>query len=231
MTSTPLFDQYADDYEKALARGISFSGESREYFARKRVEKTAECMYGKLSARRILDFGCGTGDTLPMLVQALGAESGLGVDVSAKSIELAAKRHQSSSCVFSTMDACREENTFDLAYCNGVFHHIPPEGRHSALAYVHGKLKPGGYFAFWENNPWNPGTRLAMRRTPFDRDAITISPPAARRLLTGAGFYIVETVSMFVFPKALNWLRFMERVILIAPIGAQYLVLTRKKFE
>ena len=36
-------------------------------------------------------------------------------------------------------------------------------------------LRPGGLFAFWENNPWNPGTRLVMSRIPFDRDAITLS--------------------------------------------------------
>src|SRR4029434_4043103 len=70
-----------------------------------------------------------------------------------------------------------------LVYCNGVFHHIPPQAREAAVAYVARALRPGGLWAFWENNPWNPGTRYAMHRIPFDRDAIPLTPPEARRLL------------------------------------------------
>jgi len=60
------------------------------------------------------------------------------------------------------------------------------------LKNILGALKPGGLFAFWENNPWNPGTRIVMSRIPFDRDAEIISPPAAKRLLRRAGFSILE---------------------------------------
>jgi hypothetical protein len=36
-------------------------------------------------------------------------------------------------------------------------------------------LKKGGYFAYFESNPWNPGTKMVMGRIPFDRDAIKLS--------------------------------------------------------
>ena len=109
-----------------------------------------------------------------------------------------------------------------------MFHHIPPAEREAAVAYVHGALRPGGIFALWENNPWNPGTRLVMRRIPFDRDAETLSAPATRRLLRAGGFEIERTDFLFVFPRPLRALRPLERRLARAPLGAQYLVLARK---
>jgi hypothetical protein len=117
----------------------------------------------------------------------------------------------------------------DVAFCNGVFHHIPPSERPDALDYVSKSLRLGGFFAFWENNPWNPGTRLVMSRIPFDRDAITISPPEARRLVGDAGFDIVRTDHLFFFPRMLRWLRPLESRLTTVPVGAQYLVLARKR--
>ena len=86
-------------------------------------------------------------------------------------------------------------------------------------------LKPGGLFAFWENNPWNPGTRYVMSRIPFDRDAITLTPPEAWRLLQGCGFEILRTDFLFVFPRFLGWLRRLEPRMSSLPCGAQYMVL------
>ena len=34
---SPHFDKYADDYDAALAEGLSVSGEDKDYFARGRV--------------------------------------------------------------------------------------------------------------------------------------------------------------------------------------------------
>jgi hypothetical protein len=88
--------------------------------------------------------------------------------------------------------------------------------------------RPGGLFAFWENNPWNPGTRYVMSRIPFDRDAVTLIPPEARQLLQKAGFEILRTDFLFIFPGVLKWLRWIEPSISHLPFGAQYQVLARK---
>src|SRR6059036_11455 len=48
--------------------------------------------------------------------------------------------------------------------------------------------------SFWENNPWNPGTRLVMSRIPFDRDAVPLSPPEVRRLVLTAGFRLEQAI-------------------------------------
>ena len=117
----------------------------------------------------------------------------------------------------------------DLVYCNGVFHHIAPARRAGAVAFVVRALRPGGLFAFWENNPWNPGTRLIMRRIPFDRDAVMLTPAAARRLLIDGGLEVVGTDFRFYFPASLRRLRPLEPHLRRLPLGAQYLVLARKR--
>src|SRR5437870_1900508 len=58
------------------------------------------------------------------------------------------------------------EASFDLCYCNGVFHHIPPHERLGAARLIFRSLARGGHFALFENNPLNPGTRMVMRRIP-----------------------------------------------------------------
>jgi SAM-dependent methyltransferase len=116
----------------------------------------------------------------------------------------------------------------DLAYCNGVFHHIPLEHREAAVCFVYRSLRPGGLFAFWENNPWNPGARYVMAHCAFDRDAIPLNPVEARRLLRSEGFTVLRTDFLFVFPRVLRALRPVEQLICRLPIGAQYQVLCGK---
>jgi SAM-dependent methyltransferase len=116
----------------------------------------------------------------------------------------------------------------DLAFCNGVFHHIPLSERAAAVNYVYRSLQPGGLFALWENNPWNPGTRYVMSRIPFDHDAITLTPPEARRLVQAGGFEILQMDFLFIFPKMLRWFRWIEPLVSRLPLGAQYQILCRK---
>lgn len=225
----PLFDSYAKEYDAALMRGVSVSGEGKEYFARGRARWLANRLAQlKETPRTILDFGCGTGSATPFLLEIPGIQSLIGTDVSPGSIETARKEHGSERSRFLTLAEYKPGAQTDLAYCNGVFHHIPPAERDDAMRLIRQALRPGGLFAFWENNPWNPGTRIVMSRIPFDRDAITLSPPEARRLLKRNGFEILRTDFQFIFPKILSWLRPLEKILAPLPFGAQYLVLCRK---
>ena len=228
-TAEKLFDQYAGNYELALANALAPSGERREYFAEGRVEWLKRCLL-KLGvrSRNILDFGCGDGSTTPVLQRVLGAESCVGVDVSPKSLEVARKHFSSDKISYELLSDLPAESQMDLAYCNGVFHHIVPEERADALGLIRDTLKPGGYFAFWENNSWNPATRYVISRCPFDKDAILLSPLEARALLNKTGFEIVRTDFRFIFPHALRGLRKLEDLLYALPLGAQYQILCRK---
>jgi SAM-dependent methyltransferase len=222
------FDSYAGSYEQALQRGVGLSGEDSAYFARARVAWVARLLAElAFEARSVLDYGCGTGSTTPLLLDLPGTIKVLGTDLSTELLERARREHASEAIGFAPL-ATPPKEANDLAYCNGVFHHISPDGRGAAIEYLWRSLRAGGLFAFWENNPWNPGTRLVMRRIPFDRDAITLSAPTARKLLTAGGFEILRTDFLFVFPRALSPLRPLESAMAKLPLGAQYLVLARK---
>ena len=228
-STAPGFDGHADTYDDDLNRGLAVSGESKDYFARERVRWLAGCL-SRLGEhpKSLLDYGCGIGDTTGILREQLKVQSIVGVDVSLRSLERARVQHGSRNCSFLTFADYRPSESVDLAYCNGVFHHIPLAQRDAAIAYIYQSLRPGGLFALWENNPWNPGTRYVMSRISFDRDAITIPPPEARTLLKKTGFEIIRTDYQFFFPRMLKSLRFLEAYLSGFPLGAQYQVLARK---
>jgi SAM-dependent methyltransferase len=227
--SLGTFDEAASTYDVQLNRALALTGEDKHYFAEQRIVHLARCLRAMaFEAREVLDFGCGTGGATPYLFKHLPTRSLCGLDVSKKSLEVAAAAYRQYAARFVELAAYRPAEQVDLAYCNGVFHHIQIPQRAEALGVVRAALRPGGLFAFWENNPWNPGTRYIMSRVAFDRDASTISPIEARRMLREAGFRALRTDFLFVFPAVLRRLRGLERHLAKLPLGGQYQVLCRK---
>jgi SAM-dependent methyltransferase len=223
------FDQFADRYDDAINEGLSASGETKEYFAQGRINLVKKRLAELgVTPGSILDFGCGTGAATPFLRELPGAKTIYGVDVSPKSIEVAARLNPYPEARFLTTQHFPAGVQVEVAYCNGVFHHIPPAERRSAVQFVWKALKPGGLFFLWENNPWNPGTRYVMKKIPFDRDAIPLSPVEGKRLLAENGFEIVARDFAFYFPASLKFARALEPLLVKAPLGAQYCVLGRK---
>jgi SAM-dependent methyltransferase len=226
----PEFDRYAADYDAALAKGLAVSGESKEYFAERRVQWLGECLVRiGYSAGAIVDFGCGTGTATPYLLKLPGAKSVLGLEVSTESLKIAQQLHGSANSRFELTGKYRPEGTLDLAFCNGVFHHIRPGDRNRAVRYISDMLRAGGLFSLWENNPWNLGTRYVMSRIPFDKEAVMLSHLGAIEMLRNAGFEILRSDFLFIFPRALKFLRPLEGLVRSLPLGAQYQVLARKR--
>lgn len=226
------FDQFAANYDEALQRGLAVSGESRDYFAEQRVLWLRKRLLAlEIATRSILDYGCGTGGNVSFLSSILSPDSIVGLDVSSESLEVAGRRYVEESISFSEVATYQPDASIDLCFTNGVFHHIPPDLRLATARYIADTLVPGGVFAFWENNPWNPGTRIVMSRIPFDRDAQTMTSRTARVLLATAGFRVLRVDHLFVFPRPLKWLRKLEPGLAGLPIGAQYLVLAQKPRE
>jgi SAM-dependent methyltransferase len=224
-----LFDRYAEAYEQALSTALAPAGEGREFFAAGRVAWLARCLKEAMQTpRALLDFGCGDGATTPLLLGTLNAKSAVGIDVSAKSLEIARRLHANTQIRFEPIGEFHASGEMDLAYCNGVFHHILPAQRAEALTIVNRALRVGGLFSFWENSPWSLATRYVMSRCAFDRDAIMLTPPEARALLRDGGFEILRTDFRFIFPRALHALRKIEDVVYRLPFGTQYQILCRK---
>lgn len=224
------FDEFAENYDELLNRALAVSGEDKYFFALCRVKWLWKLFAQRnFFPERVLDYGCGTGTAVPFFFDLLDARSVLGVDVSEVSLEVARATHTDRPVTFLPCSEYTPAEQHDLAYCNGVFHHIPPAERPSCAEYVFQSLRPGGLFAFWENNPWNPGARYCMRVNPFDRDAIPLAPTESHRLLRSVGFDIVTTNYLFIFPKALSWFRWLEPPLCRVPCGAQYLILCQRR--
>jgi SAM-dependent methyltransferase len=225
----PEFDAYAADYDAALNQGLRLTGEKKEYYAEGRVRHIrARLARLGLQPANCLDFGCGTGTSAVFLRDGLGLHTCTGYDPSGDSVLEAERTVKWQGAVFTAQEQALEEGSFDMAFTNGVFHHIPPAERAHAVRVVWKALKPGGVFAFWENNRWNPAVHWVMGKVPFDRDAQMLFPHQARRLLRQGGLRVLGTDHLFFFPAGLAALRPLERWLLGVPLGGQYLVLAQK---
>lgn len=225
----PDFDRHATSYDQDLQRGLDLTGEGKEFYAAGRVQWLRKRLADlKVQPHACLDFGCGTGSSATFLRDVLHVGSYMGFDPSVQSVACARVSVTWDEAQFVSREEDVGNEQFDLAFSNGVFHHIDPDMRAEACRVVWRALKPGGWFAFWENNRWNPAVHWVMSRVAFDQDAKMLFPFQAKSLLRTCGFRIVLTDSCFVFPSIVRWLRFLEPALCKVPVGGQYLVLARK---
>jgi SAM-dependent methyltransferase len=223
------FDAIALNYDDLLNAGLSATGETKEFFARGRVERLRQRLTGLgQHVHSVLDFGCGPGTTTPLLKAALGAERAIGIDVSEGLLDVARRDSSDPAVTFMTPDGWPDGWQVDVVYCNGVFHHIAPAQRPRYVQFLRRVLRPNGILALWENNPWNPGTRLVMSRIPFDRTASLLTAGRSARMLRREGFLLLGIDYAFVFPRALKAMRPLERLLSQWPVGGQYQVLARR---
>jgi SAM-dependent methyltransferase len=224
----PAEDLFArsDEYDAMLAAGIGLSGEEKPFFIEGRLASLFRSVPADWRPHRVLDFGCGTGDTTAAFAARLPGVEVVGVDVSVPALEAARAHHPGAR--FATVAELPQLGAFDLCYLNGVLHHVEPAKRGATMEAIFAALRPGGRLALFENNAWNPGAWMVMRRIPFDRDAVPMRPREATRLAAAAGFETIELRSLFYFPRALAALRFLERPLGRLPLGAQIQVLAIK---
>jgi SAM-dependent methyltransferase len=223
------FDRYAHSYDTILEETLRITGENKDYFARGRLECLARCLarLGK-NAGLVLDFGCGTGSTIPLLFEFLGAERIIAIEEFGEMAELARARFGSERVSIRAGSDSLASAVCDTVFCSAVFHHIPSGDRAGVARQIFEYLKPGGLFAFWEHNGWSPAARYVMSQCEFDRGCIPLSAAEARKMLRAVGFEIVRTDFRFIFPRALRWFRGLEPRFTRIPLGAQFQVLCRK---
>ncbi len=219
--SQPEFDQYAANYDRVLAESMPDGMSESGYFAAYKIALMAKALHVQ-PPRRILDFGCGAGRSLPYLAQYFPDAALAGFDLSPASLQFAAQRVPQARLSSDWATFAGEQ--FDVILAANVFHHIPPAERVAALQRCREVLRPDGQLFLFEHNPYNPVTRRVFERCPFDVDAAMFSLATAQTLAQQAGFSREQHGYTLFFPRPLAWLRGLEPALKFLPLGAQYYV-------
>ncbi|HTI67771.1 MAG TPA: class I SAM-dependent methyltransferase [Caulobacteraceae bacterium] len=223
------FDKFADEYLAAHTENLKISGEAPDYFARYKLDEIRRRWTAlKLpEPAAVLDFGAGIGNSLPHLNRAFPKARLTGLDVSEKSLAVAAQRFPGLAELvrYEGGEPPLPEAAFDLIFSACVFHHIEADEHVALLARLRRLLKPGGVLAIFEHNPVNPVTRYIVATCPFDENAVLIPAPVFARRQKAAGFRTVKVAYTGFFPGSLSGLRPLERYMTALPVGAQYYTL------
>ena len=173
--SGPLFECFVD-YRELVAEGLGAHGE---------VALEAHPPRG---GDRVIDLGCGFGDTTQRLAELVGAEgSAFGVDVAEPFIEQARKEAEAAGVenvrfAVGDVQVTEFEETFDYAFSRmGIMFFANPV---AALRNVREALAPGGRFCavVWrrkEDNEWVRRAELVVEEYldhPEETDQPTCGP-------------------------------------------------------
>lgn len=226
----PEFDHLANDYAQLLSQAVTLSGEAPDYFAEYKIADLAQYLSSQsFSPQSILDFGSGVGNSIPFFRKYFKHATLNNADVSEQSHAVAKKRFPGEEYYFQIVDYIPlPDNSQDLVFSSCVFHHIEPEKHLFWLAEIMRVLKPGGYLAIYEHNPFNPLTQWVVRHSPLDVNAILISPKKMQRQFHASGFVQSFLSYKVFFPKALAFLRKYEDLLGPIPMGAQYRYVAKK---
>lgn len=226
------FDQYAHDYDVLHERSIAFSGCEAAYFAEYKVDYAANYFHQFCSdGDRVLDFGCGTGASIPYFLQHFNRTKLICADVSRESLEIVRRRFGEKTVCTLIDEHCLDlpSNSVGMVFSACVFHHIKPDRHVTWLAELHRVTRPGGVLLLFEHNPVNPLTRYAVNRCAFDTNAILLRPSRLRGRLRSAGWTGLRTRYHVFFPGFLRALRPLEPGLGRLALGGQYSVLATKR--
>lgn len=222
---TTLFDGYRSNYGEVVEDSVRFSGLEHGFFLRAKIDILGRILQqrGEAASRalRTLDVGCGIGALHPHGRDLFPDLS--GCDISEESIDRA--RHDNPWVDYRSYRPPvlpYGDDAFDLAFAVCVVHHVPPEQWPVFVAEMRRVVRPGGIVCLIEHNPFNPLTKLAVLRCPFDADAVLLGRRRAERLLTSAGLKEIASQHFLLFPRSGRFARAVERRLEKFPLGAQY---------
>lgn len=223
------YDQYRDEYGKQLDRAVSFAGPDHDFFTRAKADELVRLVRRHLDDPRklaALDVGCGIGLSDRHLAGRF--RSLTGTDVSPGVLETAAQANPDVRYELAERERLPfGDGNFDLAFAVCVVQVVPPEERPRFVAELARVTRPDGLVVVFEHNPYNPLTRLVVRRCEFGGDARMLGMAEAERLLQGNGVTPVDRGYVLLFPSRRRRVLAVERALHRLPLGAQYYVAGR----
>jgi SAM-dependent methyltransferase len=216
------FDEYASSYEEEVWKGIGFARAEHAVY----LEAKANVLLGLISRSgsptesSVLDVGCGVGSFTRQLVGGIAELH--GCDPSAEAVARASRDIPDATFAVSGKYLPYADGRFDAVCAVCVFHHVPPGDRRKLAREMARVAKPGALVVIFEHNPWNPLTRLVVRRIPFDSGAKLISAGQARGLLRAADLTAIGSRYIMFVPSVSRKAALAERGLGWLPAGAQY---------
>lgn len=218
------FDEFAEDYRDIHNNAIKMSGANSNYFSEYKVVELRKIEQNE--DIKLLDFGCGDGNSCIYFRKHFENINISGIDVSEESIKKAKEKNipHADFKAFNGLEIPYPDNTFDIVFTSMVFHHIGHSLHNEILQEIYRVLTSGGRFYIFEHNPNNPLTRKIVNECVFDEDAVLLKPTYCKNIINQAGFKSTSINYTIFFPrhKLLKWLASLEPYLTWLPIGAQY---------
>jgi SAM-dependent methyltransferase len=227
--ATSIYDRHRDAYAADLDSAVRFSGKGHEFFTRRKADELVALVDRHVgSPRRLsaLDVGSGIGLTDAFLRGRFASLT--GVDIAQGVLERAAERNPWAA--YEAYDGRRlpfEDGAFDVAFTVCVVQVLAPERRAAFVAELRRVTSPEGVVVVFEHNPYNPLTRLAVRRFALGADARMLPATRVEGLLRDAGCTVLESSYILLLPSEADGARGLERRLRRLPLGAQYAVAAR----
>ncbi len=216
----PLFDDYSKDYKNLVSDSINFSGLTVDFFTKGKADYIQN-LINKYQVKTVLDVGCGVGD-IHGFFQGNGCQV-TGVDVSGESIQIAQEKNTANTYLtYNGEKLPFDDDAFDMVYTICVMHHVPPAQWQDFVHEMVRVTKNGGVVAVFEHNPFNPLTRIAVNRCPFDADAVLLSSGKVEKLFKNTKAIQPKSEFIFFTPFKSVLGKVIDKIFYWLPLGAQY---------
>jgi ubiquinone/menaquinone biosynthesis C-methylase UbiE len=170
---------------------------------------------------KMLDYCCGQGGWATTVAKQFGIHV-TGIDISEGRVEaakrLAIKEGVADLCEFYVMDAENltfPNDSFDLAICSGILHHLDLDAAYKQLSRV---IRKDGKVIAVEALMHNPIFQLYRRMTPKYRTEYETEHILTRQKILGSKKYFNNLNTRFFHLTALAAVPFRKRPILFRPI-------------
>jgi len=212
------FDKHAENYRENHDKNVEMSGADSDYFSEYKIVELQK-NENPNQVLKILDFGCGDGNSSVYIRKHFPNAVICGTDVSEGSVKLANAKNITNATF-------KPYEEFDIVFTSMVFHHIDFKLHNGILKEIYRVLKTGGRFYNFEHNPNNPLTRKVVRECEFDEDAVLLKPSYNRLITNECGLNIEKLNYTLFFPRHKLFKIFLglEKMLTWCPIGAQYYI-------
>jgi len=221
------FDAHAKGYRDTHDKSVGLSGTDSDYFSEYKIVELLK-FEDKEQPLKILDFGCGDGNSSLFIRKHFPNATIFGVDVSESSIKIATSKNiiNSTFKAYNGTELPFDNNEFDIVFTSMVFHHIEHKLHHAILKDILRILKTGGRFYNFEHNPNNPLTRKVVKECEFDEDAVLLKPSYNKSITLQADFKVDKLNYTLFIPrhKIFKFMLGLEKMLSWCPIGAQYYI-------